>query len=223
MVRCLHLNRLVSFLMFVPQSSPIRTYPRSRRCALPPSSRSRLSSTTCSSLPSSSTNRRCRAFVPLVIFYRAPVAQRPHADQPTEFRQRPKHTVASSNVPRRRSSCSGRQTGMSRSCHFRSPSPTTSMQPLYAARLPELVTRGNASRTPRGGLVFFFTCCVSVQDTGRYEGHIFTGPHRLPTRDGRYSRETPTAADAHDGGAGRLRLLHHCWIVLRSAVILCHV
>ncbi|KAJ8585453.1 hypothetical protein M405DRAFT_409134 [Rhizopogon salebrosus TDB-379] len=69
----------------------------------------------------------------------------------------------------------------------------------------------------------FFTCCVSVQDTGGYEGHIFTGPHRLPTRDERYSRETLTAADAHDDGAGRLRLLRHCWIVLRSAVILCHV
>ncbi|KAJ8585445.1 hypothetical protein M405DRAFT_883813 [Rhizopogon salebrosus TDB-379] len=49
-------------------SSPICIYPRSRRRALPPSSRSRLSSTTCSSLPSSSTNRRCHAFVPLVIF-----------------------------------------------------------------------------------------------------------------------------------------------------------
>jgi hypothetical protein len=86
----------------------------------------------------------------------------------------------------------------------------------------ELVTRRNSSRTPRGGLVFF-TCCVFVQDTGGYEGHIFTGPHRFPTRDKRHSRETPTAADAHDDGARRLRLLRHCWIVLRSAVILCHV
>jgi hypothetical protein len=86
----------------------------------------------------------------------------------------------------------------------------------------EFVTSRNASRTPRGGLVFF-TCCVSVQDTGGYERHIFTGPHHFPTRDEGYSRETPTAADAHDDGAGRLRLLRHCWIVLRSAVILCHV
>jgi hypothetical protein len=162
--------------MFVPQSSPIRIYPRSRRRALPPSSGSHLSSATCSFLPSSSTNRRCRAFIPLIIFYRAPVAQRPHADQPTKFRQRPKQTVASGNVPRRPSSCSGRQTGMSRSCHFRSPSPSISMQPLYAARLPVRVgDRAGCIKNPTWRTRVFLTCCVSVQDTGGYEGHIFTG------------------------------------------------
>ncbi|KAJ8585457.1 hypothetical protein M405DRAFT_825051 [Rhizopogon salebrosus TDB-379] len=102
---------------------------------------------------------------------------------------------------------------MSRSCQFRSPSPTISMQPLYAARLPVRIS--------------YQAKCIENPTwrtyTGGYEGHIFTGPHRLPTRDERHSRETPTAADAHDDGAGRLRLLRHCWIVLHSAVILCHV
>jgi hypothetical protein len=74
----------------------------------------------------------------LVIFDHAPVAQRPHANQPTEFRRRPKRTVPSSHAdaPRCRSSCSAGQTGMSRPRHFRSPSPTISMQSLYAARRP---------------------------------------------------------------------------------------
>jgi hypothetical protein len=106
------------------------------------------------------------------------------ADQPTEFRQRPKQAVASGNVPRRRSSCIGRQTGMSRSCHFRSPSPTISMQPLYAVRLPVRVSdQAKCINNPTWRTRVFLTCCVSVQDTGGYEGHIFTGPHRLPTRD----------------------------------------
>jgi hypothetical protein len=113
---------------------------------------------------------------------------------------------------------------MFRSCHFRSPSPTTSMQPMYATLLPVRVSdQAKCIKNPTWRTRVFLTCCVSVQDTGGYEGHIFTGPHRFPTRDERHSRETPTAADAHDDGAGRLRLLRHCWIDLRSAVILCHV
>jgi hypothetical protein len=132
-------------------------------------------------------------YVPsLVVFDHASVAQGPHADQLTEFRQRPKQTVPSDQAPRGRSSCSARQTGMSRSCHFRLPSPTISMQPLYAVQRPVRVS-DQAIRienpTWRTRCVLF-TCSVSVQDTGGYERHTFTGPHHLPTRDERHSRES---------------------------------
>jgi hypothetical protein len=85
----------------------------------------------------------------LVIFDHAPVAQRPHANQPTEFgRRRPTQTVPSghADAPRCRSSCSARQTGMSRPCHFQSPSPTIFIQSLYAARRPVRI-RDKVKRT----------------------------------------------------------------------------
>jgi hypothetical protein len=87
----------------------------------------------------------------------------------------------------------------------------------------ELVARRNASRTPRGGLVSISLAAYLFKTLGDMKGIYSTGPHRFPTRDERHSRETPTAADTHDDGAGRLQLLRHCWIILRSAVILCHV
>jgi hypothetical protein len=210
--------------MFVPQSSPIRTYPRSRRGALPPSSGSHLSSATCSSLPSSSINCRCRALVPLVIFTallslrdRTLMNQRNSGDAQSELP--PLVTCPVVEVPAVRD----KQVCLARAIFDRQVQQFLCSHCMLLGCRCELVTGRNASRTPRGGLVFFLTCCVSVQDTGGYEGHIFTGPHRLPTRDKRHSSETLTAADAHDDGAGRLRLLRHCWIVLRSAVILCHV
>jgi hypothetical protein len=46
-----------------------------------------------------------------------------------------------------------------------------------------------AKRTRNPAVEVLLTCCVSVQDTGGYERHIFTGPHPLPTRDERHSRE----------------------------------
>jgi hypothetical protein len=123
------------------------------------------------------------------------------------------------------SSCSAGQTGMSRSCHFRLPSLIISVQPLYVARRPVRVSdQAKRIRNPtwRARCVLF-TWCVSVQDTGGYDRHIFKGPHPLLTGDERNSRETPMAADARHDVAGRLQLLRHCWTVLPSAVILCHV
>ncbi|KAJ8581839.1 hypothetical protein M405DRAFT_938077 [Rhizopogon salebrosus TDB-379] len=87
----------------------------------------------------------------------------------------------------------------------------------------ELVTRRSASRTTwRTGCVSFI-CCVSVQDTRRYERHISTGSRRLPIRNERHSRETPTTTDARHGVAGRLQLLRNCWTVLPSTIILYQV
>jgi hypothetical protein len=102
----------------------------------------------------------------LVIFDHAPVAQRPHANQPTEFRRRPKQTVPSghADAPRCRSSCGATQTGMSRPRHLRSPSPTICMQSLYAARRPVRMS-DKAKRTKNPAVEVLFTCCVSVQDT----------------------------------------------------------
>jgi hypothetical protein len=80
------------------------------------------------------------------------------------------------------------------------------------------VTRRNASRTTWRARVLFI-CCVSAQDTGRYERHISTGSRRLPIRDERYLRDTPAAGDARHGVAGRLQLLRNCWTVLPSTII----
>jgi hypothetical protein len=165
-------------------------------------------------------------YVPsLVVFDHASVAQGPHADQLTEFRQRPKQTVPSDQAPRGRSSCSARQTGMSRSCHFRSPNPTISMQPLYAVQRPVRVS-DQAKRienpTWRTRCVLF-TCSVSVEDTGGYERHTFTAPITFQPGMRGTRKKALMAADARHVVAGRLQSLHNCWTVLPSTVILCHV
>jgi hypothetical protein len=98
----------------------------------------------------------------LVIFDHAPVAQRPHANQPTEFRRRPKQTVPSghADAPRCRSSCSARQTGMSRPRHFdRQVQQFPCSHCMLLGGRCELVTRRNAPRTPRGGFVHLLLIC----------------------------------------------------------------
>jgi hypothetical protein len=169
--------------MFVPQSSPIRTYPRSRRRALPPSSGSRLSSATCSSLPSSSTNRRCRAFVPSVIFTallslrdRTLINQRNSGNAQSKLSPLVMCLVVEVPAVRDKQVCLARVIFDRQVKQF-----LCSHCMLLGCRC-ELVTRRNASRTPRGGLVFFLTCCVSVQDTGGYEGHIFNRASSLSIR-----------------------------------------
>ena len=79
---------------------------------------------------------------------------------------------------------------MSRSCHFdrQVPQFLCSHCRILGGQC-KLVTRRNASTSPRGGLIFLLIFCVSVQDTGKYGRHIFTGPHPIPTRDERHSRE----------------------------------
>jgi hypothetical protein len=87
----------------------------------------------------------------LVICDHAPVAQRPHANQPTEFRRRPKSTVPSghADAPRCRSYCSARQTGMSRPRHFdRQVQQFPCSHCMLLVGRCELATRRNAPRTP---------------------------------------------------------------------------
>jgi hypothetical protein len=70
---------------------------------------------------------------------------------------------------------------------------------VYVARQPERVS-DQAKRIKSHACIasYVLFICICVQDTGRYEGRISTGPHHLPTRDERHSKETPMADARHD-------------------------
>jgi hypothetical protein len=106
-----------------------------------------------------------------VIFDHVTVVQRPHANQPTEVRRRPKQTVPSghADAPRCRSSCSARRTGMSRPRHFRSPSPTISLRSLYAARRPVRIS-DKAKRTKNPPWRFYSLAAYLFKTLGDTKG-----------------------------------------------------
>jgi hypothetical protein len=64
--------------------------------------------------------------------------------------------------------------------------------------------------------VFCSFAAYPFKTLGDMKGH-------LPIRDERHSSETPTAADARHGVAGRLQMLRNCWTVLPLTVILYQV